>query len=334
MSLEYKILWIDDQTDDIRYQIDLIKDFVTGEGLTPKVVEAKTTADIDRRVNALTTAHGSFDLIVVDYHLADGRSGATTARDIRIKTSADVIFYSSDTKQILLQQLHNHSVDGVFVANRREITHRVREIISAHIRWAVNITAMRGISTSAVSDIDCLIKDLIAELGMHAKWDAPTLAKQLFDHLKENHDAQQGSFEKVASFQTLEDFADDPRFSSDVRFKFLKKIWGALPENPAISRLRENVSRYDEKILVHRNTLAHGRTQNDTIVLGKNRSLSSSDLKDLRILIRDHHGHFQALVDQLKSLRPNIAAAATVTAAQATAAPQVAATQSRPASDF
>lgn len=302
MTLEYKILWIDDQTDDIRRQIDLIKLFVHSEGFVPHVVEARTNDEIARRVQALSTPAGSFDLTVVDFHLADGKSGAHVASAIRNKSAADVIFYSAANRKELLRQLHDLAVDGVFVATRRDILPRVREIIAAHIRWAVNVTAMRGISTSLVSEIDHLIHAIIEEASRHPGLGEPEVVRQIIEFLRERQEEQLKRFDVVAQHKTIEALASEPAFSSDVRFKFLKKIWNRLPDNVAVARLRDNVARYDERVLVHRNTLAHGKAVNGGVELGPRRKLSASELRELRMAIRDHHLQFTDLLDQLRSL--------------------------------
>jgi DNA-binding NarL/FixJ family response regulator len=302
MSLEYKILWIDDQIDDIQNQIELVKQFVLGEGMIPKIVVARENTDIARRVAALNTLQGTFDLTVVDFHLADDASGAHVACDIRRRSVADVIFYSATDRKELLRQLHELSVDGVFVANRREIVHRVREIFSAHTKWAINVTAMRGISTSTVSEIDHLIFAVIREATRHAKLEEADIVQKIVAYLGARRAEQEDDFKRLESTKTLDELAHSPAFGSDFRFKFLKSIWDKLPDNFAVQRLKENLARYDERVLVHRNTLAHGKTVNDGIELTSKRKLTAAELRDLRVAIRDHHLHFSELLDQLRNL--------------------------------
>jgi CheY-like chemotaxis protein len=302
MSLEYKILWIDDQTRDIQHQIQGIENFINGEGLRSKVVIAETTAEITEKVSALNTFQGSFDLIVVDYNLANGPVGAKVAKDIRTRSTADVIFYSSATRDKLLEELYTEKVDGVYVANRTNIRGRVRDIIAAHISWAVNLTAMRGISTGIVSEIDHLIKDILKETCKHAGFSEVEIVKDIYAYLEKKHEKREDGFAKIKGYTTIQEYSEDPIFSSDARFKFLKTVWDRFPENHALALLKRNVEHYDERVLVHRNTLAHGKSVNESIVLGK-RTLTIDQLREIRVSIRDHHDQFKDLFDQLRSAR-------------------------------
>jgi DNA-binding NarL/FixJ family response regulator len=302
MSLVYKILWIDDQIGDITHQIKAIETFINGEGLIPHVIKAETSAEISTCINALNTPVGSFDLIVVDYKLTDGPTGAKVAKEIRTRSAADVVFYSATPRENLLEALYSEKVDGVYVAHRTTILSRVRDIISAHISWAVNSLAMRGISAGIVSEIDHLIKDILKETCRHDGFSEDALVKDIYSYLEMKHARQEDVFEKIKKYTTIQQYSDDAIFGSDARFQFLKTIWDKFPESPSLALLKNNVARYDEKVLVHRNTLTHGKSDNGRIVLGK-RTITLEELREIRVSIRDHLTHFNSLFDQLRSVR-------------------------------
>ena len=88
MSIEYKILWVDDSPDWVRSVKDNITSHLAGKGYEPKI-ELEESGD---RVD--TSKLTDIDLIIIDYQLP-GDNGDKLIKQVRDKEClTQIVFYS------------------------------------------------------------------------------------------------------------------------------------------------------------------------------------------------------------------------------------------------
>lgn len=171
MKLEFKILWVDDQNtwvDDVK---DDICQLIEEKGLIPDITVKNNIA---QSVSYLESNCDIFDLILVDYNLGnnvntnEAEYGDELINLIRKnKIFSNIIFYSSDEKS--LRKIRNDSkLQGVYIFARSELQlgeldESIVPIIDYLIRRDLDLTSIRGISTSTVAFFDEQLKKLIVK---------------------------------------------------------------------------------------------------------------------------------------------------------------------------
>src|ERR1035437_7129713 len=100
MDMQYRILWFDDQCEDLVGQQKMIETNLTSIGFSLKVfwVNSFTDKDIQPIINQLKK-HNPYDLIMVDYDLGQGSGGEHLLKKLRFVSSGDMVFYSATPVQ-------------------------------------------------------------------------------------------------------------------------------------------------------------------------------------------------------------------------------------------
>ncbi|AJJ23963.1 response regulator [Yersinia enterocolitica] len=162
MSIEFKILWIDDSEDYLEsLNIDFVDKHINDQGFKVKFEFRITDEDIDMDVDGL-----KYDLIVIDYNLAnDGsKTGASVIRSVREKNClTEVIFYSAKSISILRQVAFDQELEGVFFSSRDAdgLLNKICTVFDLKIKRLIDLDNIRGLVMSGVADIDMRLKDII-----------------------------------------------------------------------------------------------------------------------------------------------------------------------------
>ncbi|MEO3864994.1 response regulator [Rheinheimera fenheensis] len=164
MNLDYKILWIEDDSDFIdSLNKDVFINHINSEGFTPDVTYRVNHEDIISRVDG-----EKYDLIVVDYNITeDGISGGDVIRSIRDDSSlTEVIFYSGNSITKLREIAADKELEGVFFSSRDNdaLPRKVCDVFDLTVRKVLDINNMRGIVMAEVADLDHQLSDLIQQI--------------------------------------------------------------------------------------------------------------------------------------------------------------------------
>lgn len=166
MNVNYNLLWVDDDPDYVKATIEILKKTVRNNNMEPHIQvynsfdELKSTEldsfDID--------IFNQYDQIVIDYALsgATGDEIITCLRDKNIYT--DVVFYSSDYEKMVNSMKQKSHLDGVFFAEREDLTSVVDIVVKKNIKREYNIANIRGLIMDSTSEFDYICKIVSMEL--------------------------------------------------------------------------------------------------------------------------------------------------------------------------
>ena len=186
MRLDYKILWFEDQQNNVEEVEKGLSTRLSRLGFNLNVVWTKPTDELNSTFGQIKNIVNDFDLILLDYDLGkDKFNGADIAKKLRRSNFlTDIIFYSSASPHDLRQYMFKQHVDGVFCINRNNLQSDSFDIIQNRIRKILDINHMRGIVMEVVSEFDESINDLAITLESNIncvkkKSDIHSLEKEL-----------------------------------------------------------------------------------------------------------------------------------------------------------
>ncbi len=155
MSLDYKILWIDDNPTTIKSKVGQIKTFLEEQGFRSGISVIESGDNIEKYLS-----DPLLDLIVTDYRIQDDLNGKQLAEKIRSSDAmVDIILYSQVAGTDLYKEVG--ALDGVYISNRPELENKIKEVIEITIRRTQRVSNMRGIVISEAIDIENQIENII-----------------------------------------------------------------------------------------------------------------------------------------------------------------------------
>lgn len=160
MNTTYKILWIDDSEDFYESTEELIMDVVNDNNMLPKIqyyvhYEEFKQEELDK-FDAVV--FNQYDQIVIDYALS-GITGDQIIRDLRARNIyTDVVFYSSEYDTMRQEMKKTDQLDGVFFADRNDLTVIVDRVIKKNLRREYDIANIRGLIMDNSSEFDYICR--------------------------------------------------------------------------------------------------------------------------------------------------------------------------------
>ena len=147
MSIEYKILWVDDSRDWVESIEDPIKSHLREKGYEPKIELKEAGDDVD------TSELTHIDLIIIDYQLP-GANGDELIKRIRgTECLTEVVFYSQDSITPF-----NH-LNGIYYETRDEAEELIKKVIDETIKKAQDITLIRGFIIAGAIDVENILEE-------------------------------------------------------------------------------------------------------------------------------------------------------------------------------
>jgi CheY-like chemotaxis protein len=155
MSLNYKILWIEDNPTTIKSKKGQIEIFLKEQGFRPEIVVIESGETIEEYLS-----DPLLDLIITDYKIKDDLNGKQLTEKIRgLDAMVDIILYSQVAGTDLYKQVG--ALDGVYISNREDLEDKIKDVIKITIRRTQNVSNMRGIVISEGIDIENQIEEII-----------------------------------------------------------------------------------------------------------------------------------------------------------------------------
>lgn len=158
MNLDYSVLWFDDKQEYFdSLDIEPLEEKIRSWGLCPKFHFVTTAEEFQRH-----QPFDQFDLIAIDFQLEHegcGQDFITQVREQRIYT--EVVFYSADDSEALWAALASKRLEGVFIANRRNVLAKLELVAHQTLKKVLDIYNMRGIVMAEVGDIDWILEEII-----------------------------------------------------------------------------------------------------------------------------------------------------------------------------
>jgi hypothetical protein len=253
MRLEFRILWFENQPDDVRTQIEEIEEHIHEAGFISRIhteTDGRNLAALSRQ----QTLYDDFDLVVVDYDLGDPQNnGDKVAKMVRRGFGfTDIIFYSGHNTVDLRTLVHQNNIDGVYCIERTNLSERLSVHIDQTVRRLSRLEAMRGLSMSTVGKCDDELRALLRAAFLMAEPKTQEEIRSTLDALVEN-----GAAAARDTYAACQDFHACLSSRAVTSFHLQKLALKILKGNPICEEHRELLGRYNEEVLTPRNTLGH-----------------------------------------------------------------------------
>lgn len=244
MTLDYKILWIDDHEDFFRNHEDFIKEHLEEKGFEAQIIKHKSLHDYlehdDNKAEQI-----KYDLFLVDLNLDNGHTGNEIIEKIRSnKVLTDIIFYSTNLADVR-RSVNDNNIEGVFVTSRNQddFEEKVTDVIDVTIKKVQDVNNLRGLIMAEVAELD-RIKERILVQYSTIKSDR-SIESYILEKLKKSYDDNLKKVESHAE-KSITEIIDNLYVDSDKKARAVKKINSSFDE-----------SAYRVSILKKRNFFAH-----------------------------------------------------------------------------
>jgi len=264
MSIEYRILWLDDKISDFIADefITEIENYIVKEGFEPKVIPVETQKEFFIELDK------SFDLILTDYHMPDmnGEKIVRKVRDNNVQT--EILFYTAradlnDAKKIdRVSFLETRGNDG----HEEAVVKKLKTLIDLTIIKFQDIIAMRGMIMHETTDLDAQQLDILESfINKQEANDINDLKCSILDKIDEHFNQKlscvNGDWRtKDNGFRKL--MKDNFVFSADYKIQTLSKILNDFS-------IEDFSLEYKEDIIKIRNQFAHAKLIIETDSNGK-----------------------------------------------------------------
>lgn len=153
--MKYRILWIDDNVEDLAGSERIIQTRLRSFGfdLHVKYLD-EINENVIAKLIAELRANNPYDLIMVDYDLGQAIGGVAVLRRLRNIIHNPMILYSSTAVDILRRSICDAQFDGVFCLGRTELRTQLFPLIQVTLGKLATPAYMRGLIVGTVSEID------------------------------------------------------------------------------------------------------------------------------------------------------------------------------------
>ena len=232
MSIEYKILWVDDSPNWVKSVKDNITSHLQGKGYEPKIELEESGIDVD------TSKLTDIDLIVIDYQLP-GNNGDELIKQVRDKEClTQIVFYSQGPIQ------RDDHLYGVHYSTREDVEECIKKLVDETIERAQDITLVRGFIIAEAIDVENILEECMVKVFEDK---GELFSEKVIGAKPSVYDAN-NKFRFVK--RIVKDRIDDAREDTN-RYKQLKDIDKIMND-------------LDKEVLDQRNILAHSKiTIND-----------------------------------------------------------------------
>ena len=162
MKLEFKLLAVDDEPDNLQQALENLRDHLDTIGFKLQVTKVEDVTQLPS-VDLGGREGKNYDLVMIDYNLGQtSTNGAAIAGQIRgTLRYTDMVFYSSQPVRTLLSYLADVGVSGVFAEERSNLDDALTALADTVIGKAVDLNHMRGIAMAEVAEMDVLMEETL-----------------------------------------------------------------------------------------------------------------------------------------------------------------------------
>jgi DNA-binding response OmpR family regulator len=303
MRLEFRVLWFENQPDDVRTQREEIEEHLREVGFVPEITMEPDAGNLEA-LSRQQKLFDDFDLVVVDYDLGSpGQDGDHVAREVRRSFGfTDIIFYSGRATVDLRQLVHDSQIDGVYCLERPRLAEKLGIHIDQLVRRLSRLEAMRGLAMGVVGRCDDEFRALLAGIYKGAE---PALQKSMVEQLDSFVNGSAGLIAK--KYSQCQSFSDRLESRAVTSFHLQKLALALLKGKEPFKLHRKVLSRYSEEVLTPRNILGHAneiRGASGWEVTSKgSMSITTTGFPKLRQSMASHRENICALGELLRGQR-------------------------------
>ena len=307
MRLDFNVLWVDDQPERVKAQIEAIARHMQEQGFDFHPKQCKTLDEVSNSL-AEDLFDDEVDLVLVDWDLGGGVQGQQAISQIREKVRyRDVVFYSAGSTPDELRRLaFDSGLEGVYCASRELLVDEVKGVFDSLVKKVLDLDHTRGIVMGATSDIDHLLSKCLDCIHQTA---TPEKQEEIFKKavavIRETLESSLDSLKKLDSATNFDQLSAQHRiFSAHHRLRVLKMALesASLSEQ---ARYKAAISDYMERVSRERNILGHvvltpaGKPQH--VMGADDKPKSLDEMRVLRRLILTLRLDFRDLYDVLSA---------------------------------
>lgn len=335
MKVEYKVIWVEDEPDDMEVQIKLIVEEIEKNFMKPIGFDKPYIKFDNFEKNFLAKIRkedfADIDLILVDYNLSDsqnrtGKDLIQTLRDNGIYT--DVLFYSGNLNG-MEKSLKKLMLDGVTFSDNAtdKLIPKFKSILGKQMNLIMRISDLRGYLMDSTSDFDFIVNNYVNTFFSKLSEERRHIVKEeICSRVRRQGKNELEKFQKLkkkSKSGNEEAFIKAAMDSQEYVMTVKDKIYIFALVMQLIKEEREEFAyafsdAYDIKIIKPRNKLAHAKLQyglNDAnhIKIAKNfadlicecsvctedNRFTRQQCEDLRKDIYNYYLIFNALLNEL-----------------------------------
>lgn len=335
MKVNYKVIWIEDEPDDMEIQINLITEEIEKNFMKPIGFDKPYIRYEDFEKNFLLKIKkedfSDIDLILVDYNLSD--SNDRTGKDLIQKLRengifTDVLFYTGNLEG-MERSLEKAMLDGVTFSDNAsdKLVSKFKNILEKQMNLIMRISDLRGYLMDSTSDFDFVAKNFVDTYFNKLSESNKCLVKEEINkriNMQNKNEAKK--FQKIedkSKGENEQEFIKAAMDSQEYVMTVKDKIYILGLVVQLIKKEHEGFANefsdsYDNKIIKPRNKLAHAKLQyglNDAnhIKIAKNfndlncdcsgctedNRFTRQQCEDLRKDIYNYYLIFNALLNEL-----------------------------------
>lgn len=303
MNTFFKILWFEDEVTWFNMERLRINSILQEHYLIPEIVR-KDGDDFD--ISELTG--NDYDLIIMDYKLAEGTTGDTVVTAIRENNIlTDILFYSSEEHNMLTAISKGMPpIDGVYLTKRdyNLFTQKAENLINKIVKRSEDIVNLRGFVMDGSSDFEVRIQEILNIVwNKFTEEEKGILEEAVQITIKRNEDRDQKTKKKVLEVNPTFPAAVNNIhfFSHSDRLYLLEKAIKILLDNYSLSEEEEFSSfkaYYEKEISNYRNALGHRKSTDNIIEITKGNFVPVDEA--LHKKMRNNLSRYNFLIEQLE----------------------------------
>lgn len=307
MRLDFNVLWVDDQADELRGTRDGLARRFSADGFQLNPTFCGTITEV-KAFLAESVFSDEVDLVLVDWELGSGDQGQNAIETIREPIPfKDIIFYSARADTAELRKLaYERQLDGVYFASRNDLITEVMGVFNSLVKKALDLDHIRGIVMGATSDIDQLVREALE--AAHDR-STPEGQKAILDEMLELLDEKlpnlQKRIEKLKANPAVKAIISEHfTFSANDGLRILSRVLASNEfenQNGFVGPLKQ----YMTKVVPKRNILGHKVLSPEGKPIGLAGEsvaevISFEEMKDLRKILLELRSSFREMFDSLR----------------------------------
>lgn len=307
MNTTFKILWFEDEPAWFNMEKLRIEEILRTHYLIP-VIERRDGDDFD--LEELTG--NDYDLIFMDYKLAEGKTGDTIVAAIRNSyILTDILFYSSE-EQNMLSAIRKQMppIDGVYLTKRdyRIFTEKAERIIQKIVKRSEDVVNLRGFVLDNTSAFEVRIREILNICWQKFKTEHKVVLSEAIEKQLENKSARVETQIKAAKgAECTFTYANNNPYTLSVadRLDILQAVLPILNETyqmPITTVPHDFKQYYLDKVNVYRNKLGH-ITLSEKIIRVNGQDVEIN--QDLHRLLRRNISEVDSTIQQLEMYLTN-----------------------------
>lgn len=302
MSLQYNILWLDDRIEEYQtLEIDTeLEEYVESLFFEPHIYMYES---VDEAVQNSTKRR--YDVIFSDFNINENKTGKDFIVDIRNRNvNAEVLFYSAqqtppETGLDRISFLKLYS-DNAY----EDMKNKMKSVIDLTVEKLKDLTNLRGLVMSEVSELDMMMKEIVADYCKKSESDEKELRFYTIgiieERVKKSLDLSQSNCDKKCFHEwknkTVQEVVFEQNFDSYTTARALNHIIEIKKLD-----IDKFLSNYNSEIIKNRNELAHCKAElkeNGKEVLSTKsgeKDFSTDDINEIRRSIIKYHKMFEEI---------------------------------------